>query len=171
MKKLKDDNVTTDKLILTSDQIVLYEQTIREKPISKEEAYAFLSSYSNKSVSTVSSIVITHYPTGLQYSGFDIVTIHWKEITDEIIEKVIEKGDIFNCSGGFAIEDNDLSQCIHSVDGPFDSVLGVPINLTVNLMAEVICYLEDLANNKGTVNEEGKLIKRYSKDNSLDSSF
>ncbi len=142
IEQLKNNNITTEKLILTADQVVLFEQTIREKPLNDEEALQFLSSYSGKSVSTVSAIVITHYPTGLQYSGFDIATIHWKTIPSDIVEKVVAKKEIFNCAGGFRIEDEDLQPLIHSIDGSFDSVLGLPIKLTVNLLVEVLSYLD-----------------------------
>eukprot|EP01040_Poterioochromonas_malhamensis_P017089 gene17090-19560_t len=56
IEQLKNNDIMTEKLILTADQVVLFEQTIREKPLHDEEALQFLSSYSGKSVSTVSAI-------------------------------------------------------------------------------------------------------------------
>lgn len=95
-------------------------------------------------MSTVSAIVVTHYPTGLQYSGFDIATIHWKKIPAEVVQSVVAKKEIFDCAGGFRIEDEELKPFIKSIDGSFDSVLGFPIKLTINLMAEVLSYLDEL---------------------------
>jgi septum formation protein len=51
-------------ILLTADQIVLFDSDVREKPVNEEEAIKFLSSYSNRSVSTISAVVATHYPSG-----------------------------------------------------------------------------------------------------------
>jgi septum formation protein len=148
IEQLKNANDTTEKLILTADQIVLFDQTIREKPESEKEAMEFLSSYRESSVSTVSAIAITHYPSGIQSSGFDIATIHWNDIPEDVIKKVVEEKEIFSCAGGFRIEDPLLQPYIHSIDGSFDSVLGLPIKLMVNLIMEVLSYRDDDRNPK-----------------------
>lgn len=57
-------NETTEFILVTADQIVLYKDEIREKPENESQALHFLSSYSNSSVSTISAIVATHYPSG-----------------------------------------------------------------------------------------------------------
>ena len=51
-------------ILLTADQIVLFGTEIREKPTSEAQAIEFLSSYSNRDVSTISAVVATHFPTG-----------------------------------------------------------------------------------------------------------
>lgn len=51
-------------VLLTADQIVLYGSEVREKPINEAQAMEFLSSYSEREVSTVSAVVATHYPSG-----------------------------------------------------------------------------------------------------------
>ena len=60
-------------VLLTSDQIVLFGNEIREKPVDENEAEKFLSSYSNQNVSTVSAVVATHFPSGKSiHDNFDI---------------------------------------------------------------------------------------------------
>lgn len=51
-------------VLLTADQIVLFGCEVREKPSNEVEATEFLSSYSEREVSTVSAVVATHYPSG-----------------------------------------------------------------------------------------------------------
>lgn len=51
-------------ILLTADQIVLYQDEIREKPMNEHQATYFLSSYSNHEVHTISAVVATHYPSG-----------------------------------------------------------------------------------------------------------
>lgn len=86
--------------------------------------------------------MITHYPSGIQSSGFDIASINWNLLPSDVIAKVVAEGEIFSCAGGFRIEDPLLQPFIHSIDGSFDSVLGLPVKLVINLIAEVLSYLD-----------------------------
>jgi septum formation protein len=146
--------VNSEKLILTADQIVLFEQQIREKPESEQQAREYLESYSEKSVSTVSAVVITHYPSGIQSSGFDIASINWNLLPSDVIAEVVAEREIFSCAGGFRIEDPLLQPFIHSIDGSFDSVLGLPVKLVINLVAEVLSYLDSGARLAGDDHED-----------------
>lgn len=136
--RLKEENSFESFIILTSDQIVLYKSDVREKPSTREEAKQFLSSYSNDNVSTISAIVITEYPSKKQKSAIDIATVYWDEITDLIVEKVIDKGEIYSSAGGFRIEDSDLNPLIRYLEGSFDSIMGLPVSLTVELIEDVL---------------------------------
>lgn len=135
--RLKDAQ-SSPRLIITADQIVLFDGTVREKPDSEEEARSYLRSYSNRAVSTVSAIVVTHYPSMKQASAVDVATVFWETISEEVVEKVVKKGTVLSCAGGFQIEDDDLCLLIQSIDGGVDSVMGMPVNLTLDLLHEVM---------------------------------
>jgi septum formation protein len=125
-------------LLVTCDQIVLYKTSVREKPESREEAVEFLSSYSNDAVSTVSAIVVTHLPSGVQESGVDIATVYWKDISTEVVERVVERGDVMQSAGGFIVEDEDLNPLVKGIDRPVDSVMGLPVDLLRKLIGHVL---------------------------------
>lgn len=126
-----------DKYSPSVDQIVLYQDEIREKPESEEMATEYLLSYSNHHVSTVSAVVCTYYPHMRQAKDVDVATIHWGSISPSTVKKVIEKGHVYNSAGGFCIEDEDLCPSIKFIDGTVDSVFGLPVDMTVHLMNEV----------------------------------
>ena len=69
-----DDQPTEPFILITSDQIVYYNGEVREKPVSEEEASLFLSSYSGRAVSTISAVVVTHWPSGRQSHDVDVAT-------------------------------------------------------------------------------------------------
>jgi len=83
MKSLKGQ----DSILITADQIVLFDD-IREKPVDIEEAKKFLKSYSNKSVRTITSVVVTNTLTSESVNETHISTIYFNEITDEDIEDI-----------------------------------------------------------------------------------
>lgn len=64
-ERLKEEECLDSFILLTADQIVLFGEEIREKPVDEEEAVRFLTSYSNQKVSTLSAVVATHYPSGI----------------------------------------------------------------------------------------------------------
>jgi septum formation protein len=130
-------NLEKPALLITSDQIVLHKTTVREKPENRAEAVEFLASYSSDAVSTVSAVVVTHLPSGIQESGVDIATVYWKEIPDDVVMRVVDKGETMYCAGGFMIEDPDLNPLVKGVDRPVDSVMGLPVDLTKRLMVQV----------------------------------
>ena len=138
LNKLREVNDGESYILLSADQIVLFGDTVREKPVDEAEAIAFLSSYSDSSVSTVSAVVITELPSGAQTSGVDVATVHWDTLSEEVVRRVVSRGEIFSSAGGFRVEDEDLTPLIRRVDGSVDSVMGLPVDMTVALIEEVI---------------------------------
>ncbi len=138
MKKLQKEGWDQSSMVITADQIVLYKQQIREKPESEEQAIEFLSSYSEDSVMTVSAVVVTHYPSGMQASNIDLATVYWKYIDDDVVRRVVAKGQVFQAAGGFCTEDPELNALIKGIDGTMDSVHGLPVVLTERLINEVM---------------------------------
>jgi septum formation protein len=128
-------------VLVTTDQVVYFQGEIREKPADRAEAARYLNSYSKNAVSTVSAVVATHLPSRRQSANVDVATVFWNEITPAVVERVIARGEIFSSAGGFRIEDPDLKDCILDIDGAVDSVMGMPIDLTVQLVNDVT--LED----------------------------
>ena len=79
-------------LIITSDQVTIFQDCVREKPESREEAVKFLSTYSCNSLRTVCGVVVTEYPSGIQRQGSDIATVVWGSIHDDVVQRVVDKG-------------------------------------------------------------------------------
>ncbi|KAB1220634.1 hypothetical protein CJ030_MR3G009416 [Morella rubra] len=123
-------------LLLTCDQVVVYEGAVREKPSSKEEARQFLKDYSGGHAATVGSVLVTNLKTGFRKGEWDRVEIYFQEIPDEIIEKVVEEGIVLNVAGGLIIEHPLILPFVKQVVGTTDSVMGLPKALTEKLMRE-----------------------------------
>lgn len=117
---------------------MLFEGQIREKPESEEKARMYLNSYSGKSVSTVSAVVVTHYPSLEQRCGVDVAHVVWDVIPEDVINTVIARGQVLHSAGGFLIEDPDLNPLIIDVDGSLDSVFGMPVKLTFELLSNLV---------------------------------
>ncbi|KAL1534842.1 7-methyl-GTP pyrophosphatase-like isoform X1 [Salvia divinorum] len=136
--KLHGKDEAEPTLLITCDQVVVYEGMIREKPSSKEEARQFIKGYSGGYAATVSSVLVTNLSNGSRKGGWDKVEIHFHDIPEEVIEKLIEEALVLNVAGGLIIEHPLVVPYVKEVVGGTDSVMGLPKNLTRRLMKEVL---------------------------------
>lgn len=121
-------------LLITADQVVVWQGMIREKPAHAEEARAFLRGYAEGPAETVTAVVVTHTATGVRRQGVDRATVWFHRIPEAVIDQVIARGDIFAHAGGFSITDPLLEASIARVDGTTESVIGLPTALTRRLL-------------------------------------
>jgi septum formation protein len=121
-------------LLITSDQVVVWRGTIREKPAHAEEARAFLRGYAEGPAETVTAVVVTHTATGVHRQGVDRATVWFRRIPEAVIDQVIARGEVFAHAGGFSISDPLLSTYIERMDGTAKSVIGLPAALTRRLL-------------------------------------
>lgn len=125
-------------LLITFDQVVVYEGVIREKPSSKEEAREFIKGYSGGHAATVSSVLVTNLSTGSRKGDWDRVEIHFHDIPEHIIHSLLEEGIVLNVAGGLIIEHPMILPYVKEVVGGTDSVMGLPKELTKRLLKEVL---------------------------------
>nr|GMD89395.1 maf-like protein DDB_G0281937 isoform X3 [Ipomoea batatas]GMD93747.1 maf-like protein DDB_G0281937 isoform X3 [Ipomoea batatas] len=91
-------------LLITCDQVVVYEGMIREKPENKEEAREFIKDYSNGQAATISSVLVRNLKTGKKRGELDKVEIYFHEIPEDVMDKLIEEGTVLYVAGGLLIE-------------------------------------------------------------------
>ncbi|XWS24368.1 hypothetical protein CRYUN_Cryun28dG0095800 [Craigia yunnanensis] len=125
-------------LLITSDQVVVYEGVVREKPANEKEAREFIKGYSGGHAATVGSVLVTNLKTGFRKGEWDRVEIYFHEIPHEIIEKLIEEGTVLNVAGGLIIEHPLIKPYVKQVVGTTDSVMGLPKALTEKLIKEAL---------------------------------
>ncbi|XP_057863417.1 uncharacterized protein LOC131071537 [Cryptomeria japonica] len=118
--------------------VVVHEGVIREKPSSEEEAREFIKGYSRAPASTIGSVLVTNLKTGVRKGGWDKCEIYFHPIPDDVIESLIKDGSVFNAAGGLLVEHPLTSPFVEAMVGTIDSVMGLPKNLTLSLMKEVL---------------------------------
>ncbi|KAJ8621125.1 hypothetical protein MRB53_029654 [Persea americana] len=131
-------NDTEPTLLITADQVVVYEGVIREKPSSKDEARLFVKGYSGSHTSTVGSVLVTNLKTGVRRGAWDKAEVHFQDIPDEVIEELIEEGVVLHVAGGLLLENPLISRFVEAVVGTADSVMGLPKELTEKLIQEAL---------------------------------
>ncbi|GAA0170202.1 hypothetical protein LIER_24512 [Lithospermum erythrorhizon] len=140
LSKLKESGDLEERptLLITADTVVVYEGTIREKPLSKDEAREYIKGYSGSHGSVVGSIVVTNLTTGKRVGGYDVAEVYFYEIPDEIIDNFIEEGVSLNVAGGLMLEHPLVMPFVESVVGTVDGVMGLSKSLAEKLIQEAL---------------------------------
>ena len=121
-------------LLITSDQVVVCNGAIREKPRDEAEARAFLQSYGT--AECVNAVVVTNTKTGERVSGVERCTVHFKPIPDDVVTVLIAQGDVMHCAGGVCIE--QLERYLLGHEGEEECIMGMPRSLTLKLLSEAL---------------------------------
>lgn len=124
-------------LLITTDQVVVCDGQIREKPFDEAEARRFLASYVDHDAEVVNGMVVTNTITGKQTEGIDRAKIRYKPSLVRVIDDLIENGDVLTCAGSFRAEDPFMLAHVDHVEGGLDSFAGMPIGLLKRLIAEI----------------------------------
>uniref|UniRef100_A0A0E0KAV9 Maf-like protein n=1 Tax=Oryza punctata TaxID=4537 RepID=A0A0E0KAV9_ORYPU len=134
MNEILDSQDTT--LLITADQVVVHDGVIREKPSTPEEARKFIKGYSKSHAATIGSVLVTNVKSGARKEGWDKAEVYFHKIPDEVVESLIEEGDVFYVAGGLLIEHPLTSPLVEAIVGTIDSVMGLPKSLTEKLIKE-----------------------------------
>ena len=124
-------------ILVTADQVISWNDKIREKPLTKEEAREFLSTYFKAPVFMVNGLCVTNTRTGRQACGNESTEIIFKEIPEGVIEKIIEREIVCSWAGAFLVDDPLIKPYIDSIKGVEGGSKGLPKPLLEKLILEV----------------------------------
>lgn len=125
-------------LLITVDQIVVCDQHVHEKPHSLAEAQLFLQRYAHHPAEVLTAVVVTNTITRQAAELIDISRIYFDSaLANRSATLTVAEVD-FACAGGFQIEGAGLlAPYIVRVEGTLDSIIGIPVALTQQLLAKV----------------------------------
>lgn len=130
-------HVNKESILITADQVVVYNGQLREKPETLQQAREFLESYHQYPAKTNTAVVVTNTKTGKQAEIIDIAKVYFKKIPQSVIEKLIQDGSIMRAAGGFIVEHPLLAPFVDHIEGTLDSITGLPLQKTQKLIKEV----------------------------------
>lgn len=129
--------ITEPAILITSDQVVVTNGTILEKPQNEKEAREFLRLCPLYPSDTVSAVVATNTITKKQSKAIDIATVYFTPFSEEEIDVLIQRGEVYSLAGGYNIEGDIWENHVKKMVGTRDSILGLPKDITIRLIQEV----------------------------------
>lgn len=117
----------SDKLIIGADTIVIIDDKILGKPKSYNESFAMLKSLSGKTHQVLTGVSLIHIDLGIDFTFNDSTDVSFCYLTNEEIEKYIDKYKPYDKAGSYGIQDG-FSVYVEKINGCFYNVMGFPIS-------------------------------------------
>jgi septum formation protein len=105
------------------------------KPADAAEAREFLSSLSGSSHSVVTGVAVWRCRDGRLFVGHAETRVHMRVLTAAEIDAYVASGEWQDKAGGYAIQES-ADAFVTNLEGDFDTVVGLPVTLTLQLLAQ-----------------------------------
>jgi len=148
--KIKADDIAQQNpegTVLGADTLVYIDQTPLGKPKSKEEAFQTLQLLSGKTHQVCTALAIIP-PAGSELvavTTHEITYVTFKHISDETIREYMEKVDVMDKAGSYAIQDHG-EMIIESIDGDYENVVGLPSKLIFENLEKFLIFPTSVKN-------------------------
>ena len=124
--------------LITADQVIVWNGELREKPRDFAEARHYLETFSGSEfpAECVNGIMVTNTQTGKSRIEREVSKIFFSKIPQEVIEEFLEQGIMYKYAGGFTPQ-SPLIMPYLRIEGTFESVLGLPMDIVARCMKEL----------------------------------
>lgn len=127
------EKVDGEVVVICSDQVMVVDGKVREKPESKAEAYAFIATYATKPQIATSATVVCNTATDKRLCEIVEVTVTFDPIPEANIREFVESGEALRYAGGLAAEHPLFQPYVH-VDGEWEALMGLPREKTLEMI-------------------------------------
>ncbi|WP_019277916.1 Maf family protein [Vibrio coralliilyticus] len=106
LAKEKAESCHTDKpsLVIGSDQVCVIDGQIIGKPLNRENAVQQLSRQSGKAIQFYTGLALHNTETNITDVKLDTFTVHFRQLTQQQINRYVEKEEPYYCAGSFKSE-------------------------------------------------------------------
>lgn len=129
-------HISEPALIIASDQVVVWNGEIREKPISLEQAKDFLRSYSEHPAIMLNCLVVLNSETGKRVQSVEAMHVWYLPIPEDVIELLADHEHTFLSAGALRFENPLMKKYMIHTDGSLDHALGLPKKILQKLLKE-----------------------------------
>ncbi len=121
--------VSTEKIVLAADTVVVLGERIIGKPQSREDAIQILTDLSGNKHRVITGVVMRQGENETAFA--DITEVYFHSLTNDQIEFYVDKYKPYDKAGAYAIQEWIGVVGIKSVSGDFYNVMGLPVSRVV----------------------------------------
>lgn len=126
--KLRNNPKGLHYLVLSADTVVVLDDQILGKPKDENEARSFLRRLSGRSHLVITAVAMIDGSTQIEFYGHAETEVKFRDLSPEEIEVYIQTGEPFDKAGGYGIQ-GAAAKFIHDINGPYDNVVGLPMEV------------------------------------------
>ena len=123
-------------VVVAADTVVILDGHILEKPRNDAEATGFLRRLSGATHSVVSGVAVMNVSADVDVSASERTEVTFRRLDDDEIAAYVATGEGRDKAGSYAAQGLG-ALLIHSLDGCFYNVVGLPVSLLVEMLKKV----------------------------------
>ena len=132
-------SISTDEqqntIVIAADTIVVLKDEIIGKPENREDACNILSKLSGNKHRVITGVTIISEKETVEF--YDITFVQFHLLTQEQIEYYVDHYKPYDKAGAYAIQEWIGVIGIHSIDGDFYNVMGLPVSRVVKCLEQL----------------------------------
>lgn len=133
MKSEKVAELYPDDIVIGSDTIVVYENTIFGQPENEEHAYEMLKQLSGKTHEVITGVAIICKSKNIREITYERTYVHMRNISEHAIRSYINTGEPLDKAGAYGIQ-GKAALFVDKIDGCYNNVVGLPVSLLCVLL-------------------------------------
>jgi len=135
LKAKSIEATSREQIIIGSDQILVCQNKIINKPKNVNEAKKNLEFLRKKEHTLISSITAIQNG-GVVFKETYKAKLKFRDITDKQIEEYLQENEetALSCVGSYKIEDNNKYKFIEIIDGTLETIIGFPAKNLINII-------------------------------------
>lgn len=122
-------------VIIAADTIVVLDNNVINKPVSRNDAINILRSLSGKTHRVITGVVLLEGNGEINFADVTLVTFH--ELTDDQIFFYVDKYKPYDKAGAYAIQEWIGVVGIKSINGDFYNVMGLPVSRVIAALSKI----------------------------------
>lgn len=118
--------VNEESLVIAADTIVVYNNKILGKPVSREDAFNMIKILSNNTHYVFTGLAIIKKFSNDKIIDFVKTKVKFRYLTDDKINKYLDTNEYLDKAGAYGIQGFG-SVLIESIEGSYSNVVGLPL--------------------------------------------
>ena len=127
-------SVYTNSLIIGSDQVAVHDDTIVGKPLTHDRAVSQLREASGKEIRLYTGLCLINTATRSVQSDVVPYTVHFKTLSEEVIEAYLRKEKPYNCAGSVRAEGLGVALLSRFEGDDPNALIGLPLIRLVTML-------------------------------------
>jgi septum formation protein len=122
-------------VVVGADTEVVLGRRIFGKPRDREQASEFLRALSGRTHRVYTAVAVIDGRSGCRAAGVSRTRVTMRELPPRVIETYVRTGEAQDKAGAYAIQGRGR-RLVAAIDGPYDTVVGMPIGLLRRLLRQ-----------------------------------
>jgi septum formation protein len=122
-------------LVLSADTVVVLDEQILGKPRDFAECDVYLRRLSGQTHRVITGVCLVEAATGRRAVGHETSWVTFRRLNDAEIAAYVQSGEGLDKAGGYGIQ-GAAGKFVEKLEGPFDNVVGLPVELVTKLIED-----------------------------------